>query len=518
MIPKSAIQQFLTRPRDDHRWIKAMSSDQLDTALAGIMPQPNLYPKLRKHQLACFLLGVSNPRFGFWLDMGLGKTLIALELMKYWRTTGWLWRGLVLVTSDKAYLTWEKQIKQYNIDIPYVFLQGSSLDKMEQANKLEEGLVFVHYPGLVAMLTTKQGKEWEIDEDKLAAFMQGGFEGIVLDESTKCGNHRSLTYQLVQRLSANASARYALAGRPFGRDPSLAWPQFKLLDGGETLGGTLGLYREAFCTTQRNYAARSKYAFEHKFKQSMLPTFLRLIQHNSITYGTDECPDLPPLQRTPTVEAVTLPDETSAYYQRLVDQIIAAKGNLSLMKSVFIRMRQLSSGFIGLHDDEKDERVEVEFSENPKLDRLLELIEEMPEGRQVVVFYDFTKSGRNVSSLLTQKGISNIWLWSGTKDSAVDLKRFMGGECKVAIVNNKVGAYSLDGLQVANYIIFFESPVSVIDREQAERRVLRQGQTRHVFQYDVVVRDTVDEKILDFHREGRDLYQELIANPVGLLR
>jgi phage gpG-like protein len=521
MIPQAAIDEFLHARREDHRWIKELTVPELDRALAALNPVPRLYPKARKHQKACFLLGVAWPQYGFWLDMGLGKTLLALELLRYWWDVGHLRRALILVTSDKAYLTWETQIELYGIDLPYVFLSGSSEDKWEQLEAFGDGLVIVHYPGLVAMLTSRASKSWVVDDDKIERFLVQKLDGVVADESTKLGNQNSLTYKIATKLSKNAYTRYELAGRPFGRDPALAWSQFKLIDNGATLGQTMGLFREAFCSSEKNYAARgkrAKYVRDFKFKKRMMPQLTRIMQHRSITYADHECPDLPPLARTSQVVPVRIPDEAEAYYQRLIDQAIAAKGNLSLMKNVFMRMRQLSSGFLAMRDDETGDRVEIEFDENPKLDRLLELIDEMPLDRQAVVFYAFTHSGRRITEALKAAGIDNIWLWSGTKDSKATLQHFIKNpSCTVAVINNQVGAYSLDGLQVANYSMFYESPVSCLDRQQAEARLLRQGQKRHVFQYDLVVRHTVDERILDFHKEGRSLYEELTRDPRRVL-
>ncbi len=134
------------------------------------------------------------------------------------------------------------------------------------------------------------------------------------------------------------------------------------------------------------------------------------------------------------------------------------------------------------------------------------------------MFYDFTFSGRRIYEALKARERGAIWLWSGTKDSAGDLRAFQEGpDVEVAVVNNRVGAYSLDGLQVANYLFFYESPVSVIDREQAERRVRRQGQTRHIFQYDLLARGTFDRRILDYHSEGEDLLKALREDPRNLL-
>jgi SNF2 family DNA or RNA helicase len=90
--------------------------------------------------------------------------------------------------------------------------------------------------------------------------------------------------------------------------------------------------------------------------------------------------------------------------------------------------------------------------------------------------------------------------------------------CRFAVINNKVGAYSIDGLQyVANYLFVYESPVPVIDREQMERRLIRDGQANTVFIYDLVVQGTLDSRILDFHREGDDLLAALREDPRTVL-
>ena len=189
------------------------------------------------------------------------------------------------------------------------------------------------------------------------------------------------------------------------------------------------------------------------------------------------------------------------------------------MKNAFIRRRQVSSGFVGVVDDETGEKAEIEFVENPKLDWTLELAESIPEGHKIVIFYEFTWSGRKLTEALTKLGLNPIWLWSGTKNSREELNRFeTDPSCEAAVINHRVGAYSLDGLQkVANYTVFYESPVSVIDREQAERRLRRDGQLRKVFQYDPVVRGSVDRKILEFHKEGEELMTALLRDPEKVL-
>lgn len=404
MIPSFVVKEFLNRDLDSHTWLKELSVEDLDAALAKLDPPPDLTPGLRLHQKACVLLGIAYPEFCYFLEMGAGKTLVSLELLKYWFKCGAIKRAIVFVTSEKAFDTWERQVERFGVKVPVLALEGSSVERWAKLEEFGEGIVLAPYPGALAMcseLAVKRGKKrkrWVLVNSKVKK-LAAWAGAIVWDESTKLGNHQSLSYQLASRLRKQAHARYALAGRPFGRDPTMLWPQFNLVDGGETLGDTLGLFRAAFFDEKDSYWG-GPFSKEYKFKKSMQGKLNQVIQHRSITYGADECIDLPSM--LPITEYVTIPDETRGYYNRLVQELIAAKGSFREVKNIFLRMRQLSSGFIGLTDDETGEKAQIVFDENPKLERTIELLEELPEGRKAVVFYSFTRSGRSLIERLNE--------------------------------------------------------------------------------------------------------------------
>lgn len=490
------------------------------TNLANLPKPQRVYTALRRKY--CFEVPsgylVLRRNGNIFVTGNSGKTLVALELLKYWWQVGKLRRGLIFVTSDKAFPTWENQIKRFEIDIPYTTIEGTFEEKWQAWDEFGDGLRLITYPGAVSFATktvkTRKKNKWELDEDLVRKL---NVDAVVIDESTRVAHHDSLAHNLLRRIMEPAPIRYALAGRPFGRDPTLLWAQHRLIDGGETFGPTLGLFREAFFISKANpWAARrggrGKFVMDWKFDERKRKLLSDMVQHRSITYTEEECVDIP--SWVSIVEEVNFPREAEAYYKRAVDTIIASKGNMREMKNLFVRMRQLSSGFVGLKDDETGARAEVEFDDNPKFDHLMELLEQLPEDRKALVFYEFTHSGRKIYRRASELGLRPIWLWSGTKDFRGDLARFeKDPECSVAIVNHKVGAYSLDGLQVANYVFVYESPVSCIDREQMERRVRRTGQKHKVFQYDLVVRGSMDAKILKYIQQGRDLYDAILRDP-----
>lgn len=520
MIPEAAVKAYLKRQLDDHLWVKGLTHEQLDAEIAQLVPKPKLNTQLRVHQRACFLVGVACPQFCFWLDMGTGKSLLTLELLRYWFQCGAIKRALIFVTSDKAFDTWEKQLKRFEIDLPLVALAGSSEQKWQQLEEAVDGLVLLPYPGALAMVCdrvqAKGGKhKFKLNRKKLANLSEWG-NAIVLDESTKVGNYGSASFKMVEWLRDRAKVRYALAGRPFGRDPTMLWAQHYLIDGGETLGETLGLFRAAFFTEKPSYWG-GPYSKEYTFKEKLKPQLAQMIRHRSITYAAAECIDMPKV--VPIREVVAFSGEAQQYYERVVKQVIAARGNLREIKNAFLRMRQISSGFVGFKtDDENSERVEVEFQENPKLERLLELVEEVPEDNGCCIFYQHTFVGRKVFTKLKELGHDPIWLWSGTKDSRKELAKFAKAKFPIAVIQGAVGAMAIDSLQDrASYLFFMESPVSVIDRSQAEARLVRQGQNKTVFIYDLLVDGTMDAKILDFHKDGETLFEALLRDPEKIL-
>lgn len=528
MIHPEVVRDFLRAHRDSHVWVKDLTHAQLDAELArlGFAPARPKRP-LDKHQKACLLLGVAFTAFSFWLDMGTGKTRLALELLRYLMQQGDVRHALVLVPSEQSVYGWEKQIQEWRINIPYVALGNSqSANKWEQIDELEvPGFIICTYAGLVWLLSKRKPKKKKGKVVKrngkvvmratrhmsLVDRLCKNLDAIVSDESTKLGNQGSAQYMAVRALRKRVGWYYNLAGRPFGRDPEMVWTQQWLVDFGASLGDTLTLFRDAFYNQKRGYFG----GFEYTFKETMRPKLADLMLHRSISYDESECGTKSPVKVI--VEEVRLPEDIESYYKKATEAVWRARGNRNAMKNVFLRMRQLSSGFVGFKDDETGERAQIVFPLNPKLERLVDLVEAVPLDRKFVIFYEFTHSGRTLCQKLKQMGIGYGWLWSGTKDSRGILQRFDDDKkTRGLVINNKLGAMSLN-LQVANYQFDFENPVSIIDKEQMDKRLPRKGQKRVVYRYELVCRGTVDQKILDFHATGEDLFQALLRDPYGVV-
>lgn len=515
MISPIALKRYRLRKLDDHSWLKKVSVRKINTALAKLKPAPR-FMDLRLHQRVGLLLGLTYLCFFYLYDMGSGKSALALRLIEYLMRVGRL-RGVavILVPNDASVLNWEDEIKKWTPKLPYRMLDASSSkEKWRQLGRFKRGIVIISYPGYRAMVSelkkspgAKRGHR--VLSTQLAAQFNARVGAMVMDEITACKNSDKLTFQSVKTLSLRTPIRFGLTGRPFGRDPSVLWAQCFLVDHGATFSQDFKFFHEAYFKKQKSeWGGGSKFKLTARGKREVSEA----LRHRSLSYSVSECLDLPPL--IPIVRKVEFPPEAMLYYRKVVDALLAEKGNWREVKNAFLRMRQIASGFIGFIDDASGERAHVEFKHNPKLDELMQIIvEEKPETDKFVIFHEYNWTGNRICQELSRNKIRHGWLHGGTKNW-VELKDQFNNDPKLEglVINWKKGGMSLN-LQAAAVSCFIESPVAPDQREQCERRTWRQGQLKHVRQYDILVKGSVDERIRDFHKEGDSLMDALIRNP-----
>ena len=181
-------------------------------------------------------------------------------------------------------------------------------------------------------------------------------------------------------------------------------------------------------------------------------------------------------------------------------------------------MRQISSGFVGFKDDDTGEKAQLTFEVNPKLDLLMELIDELPEDRKIIIFHEFTYSGSLICQELMKRKYKHGWLWGGTKDWTSIKNSFnTDPNYRILVLNHKKGGMGLN-LQIANYCAYYESPVSAMIRYECDGRIRRDGQKYPCFYYDLLMKDSMDDHILELHKSGDNIYKILVDNPQKILK
>ena len=514
-IAKAAVEKYLNRQLPSLAWIKDLKPLEVEEELSYIKPKPKFHCPLRVDQKILFLLGLAYPEIAILADLGTGKTSVSLELLSYFYENGFMRRGFVFTPTDEVAEGWQDEIQKWGFDIPNIRLVGSSQDKWEQVQAFGNGIIIGTYIGIAAMVSKIVRAEGENRGHRqvVARMILGltkNVDAIVWDQSTKLGSTKSLSWEVCQQFAFDAQLRYALAGRAFGRDPFVLFSQFFLVDQGKALGRSAGMFREAFWRR-----VQSPWGVKWTIRKRREPILAEMIAASSIRYSIDECVQLPP--KVPIRKYCEFPEENWQFYDQVVEELIASKGNYREIQNSFLRMRQISSGFVGFKDDDTGEKAQIEFEYNPKLELLMSLIDEVPEDHKMVVFYEYTFTGARICQELAKAKYRFGWLWAGTKDWTKIKEQFNNDpDFRILVVNWRKGGQGLN-LQSASYCFFVESPVSGLERSECEGRIYRPGQRHKSMIYDLIVKDSVDEKILDFHSESDGLFRSLVENPSKVL-
>lgn len=423
-----------------------------------------------------------------FLEMGLGKTKIALDLFRYlsllhsWTSE----RMLVLVPNVVNLHSWDQEIRRHaEMELPrievrtYASLAWSLSTLVEKPRTFEDEKV-VRKMKINPDQVRRKGRDYKL---------------VVFDESTTIMNSKSLYFRLCRHLSQDIPHRICMTGTPFGRDLTSLWSQFFLVDRGVTLGKNLGLFRESFFTKKRNFWG----GWDYTFKKSLLPQLRNRMRHSSITFQVEECYDLP--ERTYLEHQIPLPEQAKPYYQKCLESFRSflnkdqEKASLS-----FNQLRQLCSGFLYLRDP-SGRRQTIGFP-NEKIRFLSTYLLNLAEQEPIIIFYEFLESEQQLVGMLRKSKIPFLL-------AAKDVGRWCAGESQVLLANMKSSGMGLN-LQRSRRIFYYEPCSSSIIRQQSEGRIRRVGQKRPVFYHDLITEHSVEEKMVGYLREGKELFEAVI--------
>lgn len=506
MIRKGAVADFLSRRFDSFLWMKELTRDQIMAELRQLRVRPYFKTEPWLHQLVCFYIALCHPRFLFLLDMGLGKSKIILDIITQLQREGKLTKALVSVPRLINIDSWSEDTLRHSCLQPWGCDASDIEEKYERLIKPEGDVTFIDYPGLHLALSVKvkiQGKNKLVKDEKKMRQLLKVYNFAGIDESHKLANHKSLWFSLMRQITKRVDYCYATTGTLFGHNPEAAWSQFFLVDGGETLGENLGIFRAAFFTEKVNPWKGVKYIFNKHQSAS----FYRVLQHRSLRYDEDEVLDLP--KRVHISQHFEMCPEQREHYLRAVQGLLDAMGKLKELEAPWLRMRQICSGYLSWKDEHGEHT--VYFKQNAKLDGVERLLDEVGDAK-VVIAYDYTPTGAMLVERVKQLGIGYEWFYGGTKDKSASRRRFMTDpKCRVMVMNSSAGGTGNDGLQkVARYMILYESPSCPTERKQVIKRIHRPGQDHRSFVYDLTYRGTVESGILRDIAEGNNLYDRVV--------
>lgn len=421
------------------------------------------------------------------LEMGVGKTLVALMVLAALAA-----RRVLICCPLRVVPVWEQQIERH-LDLPIIVVSlddnvGSVANKKKLA---EDKLKLAEATDRPLVIIINYDSAWRSPFADWAESQQ--WDLIIADESHRLkapGGKASLAFK---RLRQHARGRLALTGTPMPHSPLNVYAQFRFLS--QTIFGP-------------SFAAfRQKYAVMGGFQRKQVTGFQCLDElealMRTITYRVSkDVLDLPP--QTHVTYHCELSADAQRIYRDLEDDFVAEvrDGRITVSNAMvkLLRLQQVAGGWVKT-DDGQHHRVD---SAKEKL--LADTLEDIGSGEPVVVFCRFHADLDAVHEAAKSAGYPSLEL-SGRHD---ELKRWQDGEAQVLAVQISAGGVGVD-LTRARYSIYYSLSFSLGEYDQALSRVHRPGQTRPVEHIHLVVRNTVDTKIIRALEKRAEVVEAILA-------
>ena len=142
------------------------------------------------------------------------------------------------------------------------------------------------------------------------------------------------------------------------------------------------------------------------------------------------------------------------------------------------------------------------------IEKLRELRE---EGHRALVFSQFTSHLALIRKACDEAGITYQYLdgKSSPKSRKQSVESFQSGEGDAFLISLKAGGTGLN-ITAADYVIHTDPWWNPAVEDQATDRAHRIGQQRPVMVYRMIAHGTIEEKILELHKDKRDLVDGIL--------
>lgn len=424
-------------------------------------------------------------------DMGLGKTLQAISFLQFLKEK-YPGSTQLVVCPTSLIFNWENEIRKFCPTLKFYTHYGMQREFTE-----------THFNDFDVILTTYGVARNDIKE--LTNFL---WLYIILDESQAIKNPDAQLTRAIQQLrSVN---RVILSGTPVQNNTFDLFGQFNFLNPG--LLGSREFFNREFATPIDKLGSAEK---TRQLKKLINPFTLRRTKEQVAK-------DLP--DKTTTVLWCTMDTEQRKLYNqyrdgyrnkllRKIDEEGIAKSGMDVLEGL-LRLRQICDHPALVLKSEDALKGSV------KLEELIREVHENAGNHKVLIFSQFTEMLQLIKQQFEEEGISHCYLDGSTSmpKRKEEVTRFQEDESvKAFLISLKAGGVGLN-LTVADYVYLVDPWWNPAAEQQAIDRAHRIGQTRKVFAYKMICKDTVEEKILRLQERKQKLADDLIQENAGFIK
>jgi SNF2 family DNA or RNA helicase len=475
-------------------WTKWKQWQQSDDALyplpAGV--KATLRPYQQKGYEWMVLLSEAGAGTCLADDMGLGKTLQTICFLAHHHQLNSSQQHLIVCPSSLLY-NWQQELEKFAPHLT-TFIHHGANRNVENIETSNCNIILTTYSTL------------RIDIDAMAVI---SFGAAVIDESHNIKNPAALITKAVGLV--NAAYRVALSGTPVMNNTFDLYAQLSFL-----LPGMFGS-REFF---KREYA--------DAIDRDNDPEKIALLKKLTAPFV---------LRRTKEQVATDLPEkvESILWCEMGVDQKMAYETiKENIRSSVFIEIKDkgLGAGKLSVINGllklrqvcnscqlVKDE--DLFTSDSVKTDILVEELQNIIPNHKALVFSQFTGMLDLLEKDFIKNNIPFCRLDGSTpidkRQSLVNSFQQADSVEKVFLISLKAGNAGLN-LTAADYVFLFDPWWNTAVQQQAIDRTHRIGQTKSVFAYSMVCKNTIEEKIMQLQQRKKKLADELISEEESFVK
>ena len=413
-------------------------------------------------------------------EMGLGKTIQTIAFIQSLRDTGNTEPCLIVSPAGLIY-NWQEEFARFAPALDVQVIAGTAGMRQKKLHAAADA-------GAVCVTS------YDMLRQDLAAYAQIDFSVMVIDEAQYIKNQKAAMTKAVK--AVHAKQRFALTGTPIENRLAELWSIFDFMMPGFLYGYTEFSKRfETPITKQKDSVATAR------LRQMVAPFILRRLK-------ADVLKDLPP--KLEEVRYTRFEPQQRKVYDGQVVRMKQLLSNASSEDKIQIfaelmRIRQICCDPSLLLEDYD--------GGSAKRTACIELIQNaIGGGHRMLVFSQFTSMLALLEDDLQKEGIPFYKITGATpkEQRAKLVRQFNDGDTPVFLISLKAGGTGLN-LTGADMVIHYDPWWNLAAQNQATDRAHRIGQQNQVTVYRLIVKDTIEERILALQESKRDLADAVLS-------
>ncbi len=425
-------------------------------------------------------------------DMGLGKTIQTLALLQKHKedteAAGSKSTSLVIMPTSLIY-NWLNEAKKFTPKLRLMVHTGTFRYKSAE--------VFANYDVVITTYGITR-----IDIEVLQDYV---FDYIILDESQNIKNSSSKSYHSVKLLKSRF--KLILSGTPVENSVNDLWTQMSFINPG--MLGAQQYFQNEFVTPIEKKKDEEK---ARKLQAMIKPFVLRRTKEQVAT-------ELPP--KTENLFYCKMSEEQAAVYEKVKSEYrnellksledgTFAKTQIQVLQGL-TKLRQIAN-----HPYMIDQEYEGDSGKFENVTHTLTTV--LDGGHKVLIFSQFVKQLSIYREYFEEQGIPYVYLDGSTQNRGDVVKQFQEDEkTRVFLISIKAGGVGLN-LTEADYVFILDPWWNPAVEQQAIDRTHRIGQTKNVFIYKFITKDSVEEKILALQQRKLSVARALITTEESFIK